>query len=119
MGGTSGSKAKGRRDKDKVDLKPRGTGSGAGGANSSSSSLSVCPTAFEVSLPEASSLPHGTRLTLRQSGAVWIITANGKELASLRKDRSEMLTLCLEKGYRYEGVLRTKGERRYGEFKRT
>lgn len=120
MGSSSGSKQKGRKGNDRVEIKPisRSGGSGSGGGSRSGSAL-TCPIAFEVLLPEASSLPNGTRLTLRQKGDSWIISANGAEVAALRKDKAEMLTRCLEKGYRYDGAVRIKSGRRYGEFKRS
>ena len=120
MGSSSGS-SKGRKGNDRVEIKPisrSGSGSGSEGGSSTGGST-TCPVGFEMVLPEASKLPDGTRLTLRQKGDAWVISANGQEVAALRKDKAEMLTLCLDKGYRYGGVVRIKSKRRYAEFKRS
>lgn len=121
MGSSSGSSSKSRKSNDRVEIKPisRSGGSGGSGGSSRSSGTLTCPMAFEMVLPEASKLTNDTRLTLRQKGDDWIISANGQEVAGLRKDKAEMLTQCLEKGYRYDGLVRIKSGRRYGEFKRS
>lgn len=122
MGGKSKTtKGRVRKDNDRVDLRPirKGTGgSGSGGGHTEQSST-TCPTAFEVSLPEASNLPNGTVLSLRQQGQEWVIMAGSKEIAKLRKERASMLSRCLADGYRYSGTVKANADRKYGEFKRS
>lgn len=120
MGGKSRvKKGKVRKDNDRVDLKPLPSGRSAGGDGAGRNTGLECPIAFEISLPEAGALASGTRLLLHQRGDTWFVIANAKQLATVRKDRSTMLTECLESGYRYSGDLRARGNRKYGAFQRT
>ncbi len=122
MGGKSKTtKGRARKNNDRVDLKPigRGVGGSGGGSGNTGQGMMICPTAFEINLPEASNLPSGTALSLRQRGEEWVVIARGNEIAKLRKERANMLSRCLADGYRYSGVVRTRADRKYGEFQRS
>jgi hypothetical protein len=122
MGGKSQSrKGKVRKSNDRVDLKPRSSGahaSGSGGA-SGGTTKQECLTSFEVPLPGAKDTPVGSRLSLQQENANWLVMANGRPIGTIGSGRSDMLTRCLGIGYRYRGELTTRADRKYGAFQRT
>jgi hypothetical protein len=122
MGGKSQSKkGKVRKNNDRVDLKPRSLAAGGGGTAGASgqSTEQECVASFEVPLPGAKDTPIGTRLSLQQENGGWLVMANGRQIGSIVRGRSHMLTKCLGIGYRYRGELKARADRRYGAFQRT
>lgn len=122
MGGRSqATKGKVRKNNDRVDLKPRSPGAQGGGSGGVSDRRTEheCLASFEVPLPGAKDTPVGTRLSLQQERGSWLVIANGRQIGTIVRGRSDMLNKCFGIGYRYRGELKSRADRKYGAFQRT
>lgn len=113
-----------RRDADVASVGPiikkkKGAGNEAGNNLNSQKKADHCPNSFSVNFKTNLKFNDGQKLTLKNVNNVATIFAGMIQVGEISPKSGKIILECMKKGYIYEGILKVKANKYYGEFRRT